>query len=93
MAETEADLDDAMADLTPAGVRAVRARLRAGRMTDATLDALEANLIKRGSVGGAWQMCLIAEVRHLRTELAEERLRTRTPQPRASDSRIHIGNL
>ena len=77
---TDADLDEAqdaseawtMADLDAAGVNAVQARLRGGRMTDETLDALEAHLIKRGSVGGAWQMCLIVEVR--RRQAAEARV-------------------
>ena len=96
---TDPDLDGAqdaseawtMADLTPAGVDAVRARLRAGRMTDVTLDALEAHLIKRGSVGGAWQMCLITEVR--RRQAAEKRALAVARELRNADTHDIVGRF
>ena len=86
-----------MTDLTTdAGLAAVQARLRgeSDRLTDADLDAIEqrypsteaweAGLIAMGTRARADVPALVAEVRRLRAELAEECLRVRAL--RASDA-------
>ena len=82
-----------MSDLTTdAGIAAVQARLRgeSDRLTDADLDAIE----QRYPSTEAWEMgtraradvpALLAEVRRLRAELDEERLRVRVLQASEAD--------
>ena len=87
-----------MTDLTTdAGVAAVRARLRgeSDRLTDADLDAIEqrypsteaweAGLVAMGTRAREDVPALLAEVRRLRAELAEERLRVRALQAADAD--------
>ena len=77
-----------MTDLTTdAGIAAVQARLRgeSDRLTDADLDAIEQRFAEGRVVNIAAQRQLLAEVRRLRAELAEERLRVRALQAADAD--------
>ena len=87
-----------MSDLTTdAGIAAVQARLRgeSDRLTDADLDAIEqrypsteaweAGLVAMGTRACEDVPALLAEVRRLRAELAEERLRVRALQAAGAD--------
>ena len=87
-----------MTDLTTdAGIAAVQARLRgeSDRLTDADLDAIEFDRLRKLRLGKSIARetdldmlaidKLLAEARRLRAELAEERLRVRALQAADAD--------